>query len=122
MRGQRLDDEREPVAVALRPDAQQPVAAVHDPHRAEPSLLQEGQSPFIHARGPAARGGERGERQLGLALFLAGAERRAQRLGAVAAQDELARVARRADHEHAPLLDLDAPSDRVCGSAGRHAA
>ena len=66
-----------------------PSPAVHDPHRAEPSVLQAGQSRFSHARGPAARRGERGERQLGLALVLAGAERRAQRLGAVAAQHEL---------------------------------
>ena len=41
---------------------------------------------------PGPGGGERGERQLGLAPVLAGAERRAQRRGAVAPQHELGRA------------------------------
>ena len=117
VRRQRLRDDRERAAAGFGPHAHQPARTRRDPHRAEADVRREPQR-----RRPPARPGERGERQLGLALALRRAERRTQRLGAVAAQHELGCVAGRADHEHAPLLDLDAPSDRVCGSAGRHAA
>ena len=87
-------------AAPRRPRAGRPRRVGPHPHepRARPTTTPTApsrvpaSSSACSPRLPAAGRGERGERQLGLALVLAGAERRTQRLGAVAAQHQLGRV------------------------------
>ena len=68
---------------------------------------------------PDARavGGELGQLDLRLGAVHGDAQ-----LRAVAAQRQLGARAGEGDEEPPPLLDLDAPCDRVSGSAGRHRA
>ena len=122
MRRQSLDIHLEPiVARPARANAHQSVPIGHHRHR-QP---EEGLSLFVFGgRGPAARPrrDQVGELDLRLEVVARGAQRHAQGLAAaVPREDEGVRRAGDADEEPAPLQDLDAPRDRVRGSAARHA-